>query len=90
MTDNEQKLLRRIDEKLSRLLIKEAKPVWGRVNWVQELTGWNGDQIRNAREQGLIEFRATQSEKILEYRLDSIPPIFIINKKAPTAVTVNA
>jgi hypothetical protein len=56
-----------------------TKKTWVKVGWIVYLTGWNLNKMRQARDQGLIQFRKTK-EGTYEYLLESIPEQFIIKK----------
>jgi len=61
---------------------RHAKPkeaTWARVEWVVRLTGWNAELLRQAREQGLIEYK--KEGKAYLYKIDSIHPYFLKNRQ---------
>lgn len=61
----------------------KTKPnTWVRVQWIIDLTGWNKFKLRDARKQGLIEYRKEGNEYL--YNLESINPIFLKNHKTQT------
>lgn len=68
-------LLKRIDTKLSTLLQKQNKVRWVKASFITDLTGWNKEQFRRAREQGIIERR--KDETGIWYNLNSLPDQFI-------------
>lgn len=73
-----------LDKLLEKSKARHNRPVkkeetWVRVNWVMDLTGWNKEKMRQAREQGLVEFK--EEGKSLLYKLESIHPLFL--KSAP-------
>jgi hypothetical protein len=70
----------RIKQLLERL-DKNSRPKqnWVSVSWITSVTGWNSERLRQAREQGLVEYRKKGSGGF-EYLLQSIPDQFIINK----------
>lgn len=62
----------------------KTKPnTWVRVQWIIDLTGWNKYKLRDARKQGLIEYRKEGNDYL--YNLDSINPIFLKNHKSQSA-----
>lgn len=65
----------RMDAKLTSLLQKTNKQTWVKVSWITDLTGWDGQKMRQAREDGLIIFR--KNDKGFEYLLESLPEQFI-------------
>jgi hypothetical protein len=73
------KYLKRIDAKLTNLYRPPNSPTWAKVSWVAELTGWNGEKMRQAREQGLVKWKNDPKKGRL-YNLDSISPMFIQKK----------
>lgn len=75
--------LRRIENILYQEKKVDKKPVWVKVGWIRNLTGWKSWRLHEARLQGIIEWRKTP-ENGIEYNLNSLPDIFIINnpKKA--------
>ena len=71
----------RIDSKLTVLLNKAPKETWVRVSFITDLTGWEGEKMRQAREQGIIKYKRAQSGGFI-YLLESLPEQFIIKKTA--------
>lgn len=67
--------LDRIERKLS-VISSEKKKTWVKVGWVTDLTGWDREKMRQAREQGLVEFKDDAVKGRL-YNIDSIPKVFI-------------
>lgn len=70
------------DQQIQRSKERHAKPTkkegtWVRVGWITDLTGWNKEKLRQAREQGLVEFK--EEGKSYKYKLESIHPLFIKN-----------
>lgn len=59
---------------------------WVGATWIQELTGWSGERLRQAREQGIIEARKIRT-KVYEYRLSSLPEQFIKSKRTEEVST---
>lgn len=68
-----EKDIKRIDLKLTALLGRK-KETWVKAKWIQSLTGWDGEKMRQAREDGLIQFRV---ENGYEYLLESLNEKFI-------------
>lgn len=54
----------------------KTKETWVGVGAVTELTGWEGEKLRWARNNNLIKF-----DKEKGYLLESIPELFIIKKQ---------
>lgn len=67
--------LDRIDEKLTTLLGRK-KETWVGPRWLTKLTGWNNEDLRQAREQNIVEYKASEGGGWL-YRLESVPEAFI-------------
>lgn len=63
--------------KIERLLTeKKEKGVWVKVSFIMDITGWNAEQMRRARQQGLIKYRK-DPEKGFIYELESLPTMFV-------------
>jgi hypothetical protein len=73
------KCLKRIDSKLSTLITEKKKKTWVKVGIIQSVTGWDKDQMRVARDNGIVEWRRVKGREI-DYCLESIPKIFNKNK----------
>lgn len=69
----------RIDSKLTTLLNKTPRQTWVKVTFIQDLTGWTAERLRQARNEKIIQYRET-STKSFEYLLESLPEQFIIKK----------
>lgn len=67
--------LDRIERKLS-VISAEKKKTWVKVSWITEATGWDREKMRQAREQGLVEWK-DDAKMGRVYNLDSINPLFI-------------
>lgn len=67
--------LDRIERKLS-VISSEKKKTWAGAIWVMELTGWDKYKMRQAREQGLVEWKDDAKQGRL-YNIDSINQLFI-------------
>lgn len=70
-----------INKKLNALAAGQRKETWVTVSWVTELTGWDREKLRQARESKIIEFKRSETGGWL-YKLESIPEQFIIKKQA--------
>ena len=81
MTDQQEKLLRRIDSKLTELLNKPEKQTWVSVRFIQDLTGWNGNRMFFVRQQNVIKYRKNENNGY-EYLLESIPEQFLLKNKS--------
>lgn len=66
--------LDRIERKLS-MMIPEKKKTWVKISFVTALTGWDNNKMRQAREQGLVEWKDDKEHGRM-YNVDSINPIF--------------
>lgn len=73
--------LDRIRKQLSELIADKQKATWVSASWLMEVTGWSKRKLQSAREQGIVEFKSNSNGGIL-YKLESLPDIFIIKKKA--------
>lgn len=65
----------RLNAKLNTLMGSSKKETWVKVGFVTDLTGWDREKLRQARDQGLIEFKKTKDGWF--YKLESIPEVFI-------------
>ena len=84
MTDQQEKLLKRIDHKLTQLLNREEvhkEATWVSVRFIQDLTGWNGTKLFEVRKQGIVQHRKNKAGGY-EYMLESIPEQFLIKNKS--------
>lgn len=72
-----------INKKLNALAAQQRdQPAhWVGPSWVTDLTGWDAEKLRQARENKLIEFKRSQGGGYL-YKLESIPEIFLKQKQA--------
>lgn len=52
-----------------------TKDKWVSAIWITRLTGWDREVLRQARDQGIIEYREKKGGGI-EYLLSSVPPEF--------------
>jgi len=55
---------------------QKEKGTWVKVSFIMDITGWNAEQMRRARQQGLIKYRK-DPEKGFIYELESLPTMFI-------------
>ena len=76
MQDSLEKRLDRIDQKLTTLLGQAKKQTWVKVSFITDLTGWNREKLRQARDQKIITYR--KGNNGFEYLLESLPEVFII------------
>lgn len=72
----------RLNKKLNALVAqKRDQPChWIGPGWVSDLTGWDAEKMRQARDSNLVEFKRSNGGGYL-YKLESIPEVFI--KKTP-------
>jgi hypothetical protein len=70
----------RLNKKLNQLAATK-KETWVSPGWITDITGWNNEKLRQAREQKLIEFKRSNGGGWL-YKLESIPERLIIKKQA--------
>lgn len=75
--------IHRLEQKLDRIerLIKsqqQAKSAgtWAGPSWITEITGWDKERLRQAREQSIIQFRRSKGGG-WEYKIDSLHPLLI-------------
>jgi len=68
----------RLHAKLNNLMAAQKKETWIKVGFLTELTGWNNEKLRQAREQGIVKRKKTPEGWF--YLLESVPEQFI--KKA--------
>jgi hypothetical protein len=61
--------------------MERKKKTWVNAEWIIRLTGWNKEELRQAREGKLIEFRQEPSRRI-KYVLESIPEQFLKKQTA--------
>ena len=73
--------LDRINKKLNALVAAPKKSTWVGPGWITDLTGWDKEKLRQARNANIIEFKQSNGGGYL-YKLESIPEIFI--NKTPT------
>ncbi|MHA4844468.1 hypothetical protein ACX0G7_09900 [Flavitalea antarctica] len=78
MDNDLKKYLDRINQKVSLILENQNKETWVSVGWIHDLTGWDNQRMRRARDQGIIKWKKDGTHFL--YLLESIPPQFIINQ----------
>lgn len=66
--------LKRVDHKLTVLLNKPKKETWVKAQTIKELTGWDDEAMRRARNSGLVKFKKDNG---FFYCLESIPELLI-------------
>ena len=76
MTPEQEKLMKRLDSKLTYLINK--KKTWVKVIVIMKLTGWDSEFMRLARESKLVEWR--KNGNTIEYCVESLDPMFLIKK----------
>lgn len=68
--------IQRLQQSVDKLVDKQEKPLWVKVSFITARTGWNNEKMRQARENGLIEWKKTEGGFF--YNIKSIDPIFFI------------
>jgi hypothetical protein len=68
--------LQRLQQTVEKLVEQDNKPVWVKVSFVKEKTGWSNEKMRQARNLALIEWRKDEVHGFL-YNIKSLDPIFI-------------
>jgi hypothetical protein len=69
----------RLDAKLNSLHKALRTQHWVKFSIIKAVTGWDSRFMQKARDNGLVKTRVGVSG--IEYLLESIPEMFIINKK---------
>jgi hypothetical protein len=80
----DQELKRELDKihrEIKALKQVRAKATWVSPSWVTELTGWDKERLRMARNQGILDSKKSSTGGYL-YKLESIPEHFIKQKQA--------
>lgn len=72
--------LDRINKKLNDLAAQARKETWVPAGWVRDLTGWDREKLRQARDQAIVEHKRSPGGGWL-YKLESIPEQFLIRKQ---------
>lgn len=70
-----------INKKLNALAAGQLKATWIPPGWVTDITGWDKEKLRQARDQNIVEFKRSPGGGYL-YKLESIPEIFIKQKQS--------
>lgn len=65
-----------INKKLNALAAGQRKETWVSPKWVTDLTQWSAEDLRQARKQGIIEYKESPGGGWL-YKIESIPEQFI-------------
>lgn len=60
-----------------------SKPYWVKASWIMDVTGWDKEKMRRAREQKVVISKGDKASGIL-YDLNSIHPQLFIKKAAST------
>ena len=73
------KELQRLERKIDKLIEKAYRPLWVKASVVTGLTQWNAEGMRQARENGYIEYKTieTGEKKEFWYNLNSLDSRFI-------------
>lgn len=69
----------RLHREIKALKQEQAKATWVSCGWITSITGWDHEKLRQARDQGIVEFKRAKGSGIL-YKLQSIPEQFIKQK----------
>lgn len=72
----------RLHKEIKVLTAAPKKSTWVGPGWVTDLTGWNKEKLRQARDANIIEFKRSDAGGYL-YKLESIPEIFIKQIQTP-------
>lgn len=73
-----ERIVKRMDNKLTMLLNRPKSETWVRAGIITDLTGWKGSRLTEAREKKHIEYRVVGSTSgKFEYNIESISPIFL-------------
>ena len=71
----------RLNKKLNDLAAQQRKETWVGPGWITDLTGWDREKLRQARNQKIIEYKESPGGGWL-YKLESVPQQFIIKQTA--------
>ncbi len=66
----------RLHREIKSLKETQVKSTWVSPSWVTDLTGWNKEKLRMARQQGIVKYKESEGGGYL-YQLESIPEHFI-------------
>ena len=81
MSTEELKIIKEFNRNVAWLktqTLKDKKQVWAKVSKVKELTGWDHEGMRKARDNGYISWEKREGE--IWYDLNSIDEKFIIKQ----------
>lgn len=74
MTNEQLAIIKEFNRNVRYLRERDRKNnTWVKSGTIKRITGWNNEEMRKAREQGLVEWKR---EKGIWYLLESIPEIF--------------
>ncbi len=73
--------LEKIHREIKALREVQTRATWVSPSWITDLTGWNKEKLRMARQQGIVKYKESDGGGYL-YQLESIPQQFILNKQA--------
>ncbi len=76
----------RLNAKINTLLQASKKETWVGPSWITDLTGWNHEKMRQARDSKIIVFKDSPGGGYL-YLLESLPAVFIKNKAEKPATS---
>jgi hypothetical protein len=65
----------RLNDKLNKIMEKQRQEHWVKVGFITQVTGWSAETLRQARQQGLVQWKDNVDGRF--YLLESIPEIFI-------------
>lgn len=71
--------LRRINQKLTSILQEQKKETWVGPSFIREITGWDREKLRQARQQHIIQYKPSPGGGWV-YKVESIPQPFLIKK----------
>jgi hypothetical protein len=70
----------KLQKQIKALVAIKDKSTWVSAHWVTDLTGWDKERLRTARDQNIIEHKRSEGGGWL-YKLESIPQQFIKQKQ---------
>lgn len=71
-----ERLHKKLNALATKILSEEQKETWVGPGWITDLTGWDYEKMRQARDSKIIEFKRSKGGGYL-YKLESIPEIFL-------------
>jgi hypothetical protein len=74
--------LNKVQGLLEKLLEEKKGANWVKVSHITKITGWNKEQMRRMRLNGIVKFKKTQSG--IWYDLDSMHPTFLKQQRTVT------